>query len=307
MSTIFNKGEAAIQEKLGVRQIAENIGRSFSNEIVKGAIPFIENQTLVIVSSVDLEGKVWTSVLLGEPGFVKVASQDELYFDLTKVYSDKEDVFYTNIGLHPQIGCLFIELSTRRRYRINGKTELVGEKVQLKVLEAYPNCPKYIQQRTQKQPENLKAIPTIKKEGKVLTGVLKHWILNADTLFVGSSGLDGRMDASHRGGPIGFVELLNGNTLKVPDYRGNNLYNTFGNFTENPKGGVLFIDFEQNKTLQLTGSSKIVTDLNSKEELAKSGGTGRFWFFTIESYKETQNHHSADWDFISSSKYNPEY
>ncbi|NIJ44932.1 hypothetical protein FHR24_001371 [Wenyingzhuangia heitensis] len=303
---MFHKGELAFQKKMGVDHIAHKAIKMISNEIIKGAIPFIEKQTMAIVSSQDKEQNVWISILLGANGFVAVPTPSSLTVNLTKIVSDKKDVFYKNIQQHTQIGTLFIELATRRRLRVNGVLTVNGENINIKVEESYPNCPKYIQQRDVQSPINAKQNSSIQKHGNVLTDAQKDWILKADTLFVGSAGLDGKLDASHRGGTPGFIDIIDDNILKIPDYKGNNIYNTFGNFTENSKGGVLFIDFENKSTLQLTGTSKIIHNLSNKDDLSKSGGTGRFWFFKIDKWIETQNHHNSEWSFISYSKYNPE-
>ena len=65
------------------------------------------------------------------------------------------------------------------------------------------------------------------------------------------------MDASHRGGDRGFVQIINENQLRFPDYAGNNHYNTIGNLVLDPRAGYLFIDFESGSLLQLTGTVSI--------------------------------------------------
>lgn len=64
------------------------------------------------------------------------------------------------------------------------------------------------------------------------------------------------MDVSHRGGPSGFVQV-DGDVLTVPDYPGNRYFNTFGNFLENPRAGLLFINFENGDLLHLTGEASV--------------------------------------------------
>jgi len=290
---------------LGVEDSAKNISRMITNQIIKGAIPFIERQTISIVSSLDTDGNVWISLLVGDFGFTKVVHPSEIYFDTSKIRSVASDIFYNNIKNVPKIGTLFIELATRRRIRINGDVSLTKEKITIDVAESYPNCPKYIQQREIEASEFHNQLTSERIIGSKLTAAQKDWIQHADTLFVGSAGLDGKLDASHRGGPKGFVEIIEDGVLRIPDYQGNNLYNTLGNLTENPKGGLLFIDFQNKRTLQLTGEVSIALDQNNQEELEKSTGTGRFWYFKINKWIETKNHHSIDWNFISYSPFNP--
>ncbi|WP_459209658.1 pyridoxamine 5'-phosphate oxidase family protein [Aquimarina rhabdastrellae] len=305
MGTVFNNGELEIQKQLGVIDVAQNISKMISNQIIKGAIPFIERQTIAVVSSLDPQGNVWISLLIGDFGFTKVVHPKEIYFDISQIRSVTNDIFYTNIKKVPKIGTLFIELATRRRIRINGDVLQEKEKITVNVTESYPNCPKYIQQRGVEKSEITNELHSSQSFGTKLTASQKEWIQNADTMFVGSAGLDNKLDASHRGGPKGFVEIDQDDILSIPDYQGNNLYNTLGNLTENPKGGLLFIDFKNKSTLQLTGEVSMVFDQNSHEELDKSTGTGRFWYFKVHKWIETKNHHTVDWNFISYSPFNP--
>jgi hypothetical protein len=63
-------------------------------------------------------------------------------------------------------------------------------------------------------------------------------------------------DISHRGGRPGFVRA-EGNTLFIPDYRGNGYFNTLGNLLGEPRASLLFIDFESGDVLQLQGLASI--------------------------------------------------
>ena len=66
------------------------------------------------------------------------------------------------------------------------------------------------------------------------------------------------MNASHRGGPPGFVEVVDDRTLRIPDYVGNSMLNTLGNLTVNPHAGLVVLDFGPNRTLQLTRRAEIL-------------------------------------------------
>lgn len=122
-----------------------------------------------------------------------------------------------------------IELSTRRRLRINGKVKLISDnQLIIEFTESYSNCPKYIQKRTVEI--------TAHDHGRIdriegdLIDPLKEILKEADTFFVSSLNPDGDADASSRVGPKGFIEIVENNILRIPDYSGNSLCNTFGNF-----------------------------------------------------------------------------
>ncbi len=305
MNQVYHPGEIEIQQKVGEQLTAESNGRVITNTVAKGAVNFIEKQPMAIVSSVSPAGQVWISLLIGDFGFTTVPHPQTLVFDQSMIRSDPGDIFYQNIGQNPQIGSLFIELSTRRRYRINGISSRNGTRIEVSIQEAYPNCPKYIQRRVLSSSEHFKATPAHTMRGEQLGKPEKDWIQNADTLFVGSRSKELRMDASHRGGNPGFVEILDDNTLKIPDYQGNSMYNTLGNITQNPASGILLIDFQKGETLQLTGSAQLLFGQQAGHDLHKTTGTGRYWLFKTHEWIRTLNHHQVAWEFLDYSPFNP--
>lgn len=302
---IYHKGEREVQQRVGELLQADSNGRVITDTIVKGAINFIEKQPMAIVSSADINNRVWTSLLVGDYGFVTVPTENSLNIQLEKLHSDPHDIFFKNISDDGYMGSLFIELETRRRFRINGQATFRDNKIDLIVKEAYPNCPKYIQQRIISRPEGFKKIITVKTLGKSLNEEIKAWITSADTLFVGSRSATKNLDASHRGGPPGFIEIIDGQTLKIPDYAGNSMYNTLGNILQNPNTGLLFIDFNKGRTLQITGAASLLFDQQNSTDLLKTTGTGRFWLFKPEEWIVTENHHNVNWELLSYSPYNP--
>lgn len=306
MNEVYHNGERKIQQMVGEELQANSNGRVITDTILKGAINFIEKQPMAIVSSVSRSHEVWTSLLVGDFGFTAVLDQNAIELDRDKIFSDDEDVFFQNLSVGAFIGVLFIELQTRRRFRLNGLVIGLGRKIIIKVVESYPNCPKYIQQRIISSSENYHPVKSEKTFGKVLIDEISIWILESDTFFVGSQGPSGSMDASHRGGNPGFIEILGERTLKIPDYSGNSMYNTLGNMIENPSSGLLFVDFEKRRTLQLTGKSTLLFNQSDPDDLLKTGGTGRFWLFEINQWLITSNHHSVNWEFIGYSPFNPE-
>ncbi len=87
-----------------------------------------------------------------------------------------------------------------------------------------------------------------------------------DTFFIASRSVgktesntesDGGFDISHRGGPAGFVQIVDDSTLIFPDFVGNNFFNTFGNIALDPQVGLLFVDFENGHHIYLTGTAEV--------------------------------------------------
>ncbi|ACU62062.1 PNPOx family protein [Chitinophaga pinensis] len=305
MTDVFHQGERTVQTWAGETAIAEGNSRMIAHSIAKGAISFVEKQPMAIVGSSNGEQELWASLLIGSVGFVKVPDPDTIIFDTQRLISNPADIFYSNITHNSQIGGLFIELDSRKRLRVNGTCRVENSKIECTVHQAFPNCPRYIQRRVMELPEYFERTPSRSTEGTVLTASFINWIQGADTLFVASAGPDGHLDASHRGGNPGFVEITADGALKIPDYPGNSLFSTFGNLLQHPRAGLLFIDFENRQTLQLTGTTSLLFDQTAASDLLKTKGTGRYWFFHPTRWIHTVDHHRVGWNFLEYSRFNP--
>lgn len=301
----FHEGERAVQETAGEAAQGARSGGVIADSIIPGALPFIEKQRMVIVGSVDPAGDVWASIILGESGFIRTADSRTIELDPARVHQNPHDPLWANIEQDPRAGLLLIELATRRRLRVNGRFERIDrERLRLHVEEAYPNCPKYIQRR------HLIAVTpapgeagTVPRTGGGLDAALEGLIGAADTLFVASVASSGGVDVSHRGGNPGFVRIVDERTLRIPDYPGNSMFNTLGNFAANPQAGLLFLDFEQSRVVQLIGRPEIRWDLDEAPE--ETGGTGRSWDFEVHRWLETMLPFQVEWEFLDYSPFNP--
>ena len=302
----FHKGELTLQRKYNIQHDPNRVQRILKDHIVERFIPFIEQQSTIIIGTTDEEDNLWTSMLIGEIGLVKVINAKQVDINLTQLRSTQTDILFQNISPNSKMGILLINTATRSRYRLNGHASLFPDRIEITISEAYPNCPKYIQQRIPVFSEDKAALGVEKTEGTLLNTSQKQWVRNADTFFMSSKNAKGDMDASHRGGGSGFIELLEDGTLKIPDYIGNNLFNSLGNFVEVPKAGLLFIDFEKGHALQLSGQTELIFDQVSKEDLEKTTDTGRYWLFKTEQWIQTSFHNKVDWKWVSFSPFNPQ-
>lgn len=80
-----------------------------------------------------------------------------------------------------------------------------------------------------------------------------------EMMFVATADGEGECDSSFRAGLPGFVVVLNDKTLIYPEYRGNGVYASLGNISENPHVGLLFVDFlETTIGLHVNGKAALV-------------------------------------------------
>ncbi|NIJ52237.1 pyridoxamine 5'-phosphate oxidase family protein [Dyadobacter arcticus] len=298
----FHPGERAVQARTGEEQKARRNGLIIADRIPNGALNFVNKQPMVVASSVDGDGQIWTSLLAGRPGFIVAETPLLVNLDTNRLVSARDDIFWANVANKPAVGLLFIELRSRRRLRVNGRLVMKGSQWRLTVGEAFANCPQYIQRREMEitAPVSLLDAPTA--TGPELTDELTRWIERADTFFVGSAHDAEHIDTSHRGGNPGFVRVENARTLLVPDYRGNSMFNTLGNLAVNPVAGLLFVNFDTGETLQLTGRAELL--FGQPGQADDTGGTGRHWRFQIRSWRQQASLRSIEWTFGDYSPYN---
>lgn len=89
---------------------------------------------------------------------------------------------------------------------------------------------------------------------------LRAFIVGADSFFIGTASREGWPHVQHRGGPAGFVKVLDERTLAFADYAGNRQYITIGNLSENERVLLFFIDYELGRRLKIWARAEIVDD-----------------------------------------------
>lgn len=283
----FHEGEKTLQRENGSRDMMEQIG----NRVIRTYMPdqhraFFAQLPFLVIGAVDAAGRPWASILPGEPGFMH--SPDNRHLDIEVLAHAADPV---RAALHPgaPVGLLGIEPHSRRRNRMNGRiTRLDDNLMQVRVDQSFGNCPQYIQHRdvTFLRPAEDCAPASPSKPFDAFDSEARQLISQTDVFFVASAvsaqddPVTQGVDVSHRGGRPGFVKI-EGNSLIIPDFPGNNHFNTFGNFLLNPKAGLVIPDFETGNLLFLTGQ----TELLPKETFEHQGfrGAERGWRFTLDS------------------------
>lgn len=85
----------------------------------------------------------------------------------------------------------------------------------------------------------------------------KEFISRSPFLCIGTSSTSGSADVSPRGDPPGFVQILDDNTIFIPDRPGNNRLDTLRNIVENPNVGILFLIPGYEDTLRINGKAQL--------------------------------------------------
>ncbi len=282
----FHSGERAMQARSGMRDRLEVVGRRMMRPFMPeqhrelfGKLPY------VFVGSLDPQGRVWATLLTGPVGFVHSPDPETLSVD--HALGAPLDA----LSAGQRLGVLGIELSTRRRNRVNGVVRAVTSTgFSMRVEQSFGNCPQYIQARRHGLDEG-ELRQVAREETALLSTRAAELVAAADTFFIATtSGTSAEapnegLDVSHRGGLPGFVQVTgsDGATyLGWPEYRGNYMFCTLGNLERDPRAGLLFVDFSTGTTLRLTGRAAVLED----ESLAQDSDphhTTRSVLFRVDS------------------------
>jgi predicted pyridoxine 5'-phosphate oxidase superfamily flavin-nucleotide-binding protein len=85
-------------------------------------------------------------------------------------------------------------------------------------------------------------------------------LAEANSLYLATASADGQPTIQHRGGPRGFVRVLDKSTLAFADYSGNRQFITQGNLSENPKAAIFLMDYAHRRRVKIWGEARVVDD-----------------------------------------------
>jgi predicted pyridoxine 5'-phosphate oxidase superfamily flavin-nucleotide-binding protein len=248
----FHEGELAVQRLAGVSAEAGRLEPMLKPaDLSGGAAKFLAAQNFAVLTARDGNRELWTSPLAGRPGFLR---GDGDVLRIAAVPRRGDPLHDMPVG--QPVGLIAVDFAARRRLRINGLLiEADQDGLVIRADQAYGNCPQYIHQR---HPDDgaLAATPSAgAHRATTLSLADREFISAADTFFFGTTHPSRGSDASHKGGPAGFVRVDSETHLSWPDLPGNNMFNSFGNLAVDDEAALLFVDFDSGATLHLSGAA----------------------------------------------------
>jgi predicted pyridoxine 5'-phosphate oxidase superfamily flavin-nucleotide-binding protein len=93
-----------------------------------------------------------------------------------------------------------------------------------------------------------------------ITDDLAAFIADRDSFYLATANAAGQPYIQHRGGPRGFLRVLDGRTLGFADFRGNRQYITAGNLAENDRAFIFLMDYENRQRIKLWGRARVLDD-----------------------------------------------
>ncbi|MFJ9445569.1 pyridoxamine 5'-phosphate oxidase family protein [Kitasatospora sp. NPDC101235] len=251
--TPYHPGERAAQARAGRTERADHAGRAIRRTVPAVAARFLTERRMLVVGAADRDGRVWATQLAGPAGFLSAPDERTMAVAALPAAADP---LAGALDRPARVGTIALDPAGRRRMRLNGRSVPDGRGgLLVHADEVVANCPKYIQRRT---PTDRPAAgpPRTVAAGPVLTTAQLLTVATADTFFIASTGPDGGVDASHRGGFPGFLEPVAPNRLRWPEYPGNSMFLTLGNLELDPRAGLLLPDWETGGSLLVTGEAR---------------------------------------------------
>ena len=91
-----------------------------------------------------------------------------------------------------------------------------------------------------------------------ITADLAAYLARVESFFLATATADGQPYIQHRGGPAGFLEVVDETTLRFADYPGNRQFLTLGNLSENDRVHLFLIDYETKTRIKIWGRGRVV-------------------------------------------------
>ncbi|WP_415401754.1 pyridoxamine 5'-phosphate oxidase family protein [Tateyamaria sp. SN3-11] len=302
----FHNGELRLQDKTGMRERIDVMSRHMMRDFMPDEHrTFFKDLEYIFLGTVEGAGLPHATILTGSAGFIDSPDPQTLTI---QTGDRRGKAALGALRLDAPVGVLGLDLSNRRRNRMHGRVAAMDEtSLTIRVVQSYGNCPKYISLR------DVAARGAPAESGDVVTNTAlddaaKDLVQSADTFFIASYVKDGSaapyegVDISHRGGQPGFVTVDSPTQITIPDYKGNYLFNTFGNLLLNPSAGLLFLDFETGAQLHIQGTASIIDDVQS---VAQFPGAQRLLRVQVNHVSRELGATPLRWRFVETSPFSP--
>ena len=121
-----------------------------------------------------------------------------------------------------------------------------------------------------------------------ITDDLRDFIAQRDSFYLGTASADGQPYIQHRGGPPGFLKVIDETTLAFADFSGNRQYISLGNLSENDQAFIFLMDYANQRRVKIWGTAEVVEGdrelLQSLAAPAYSGQPERAFVLHVEAW-----------------------
>ena len=127
-----------------------------------------------------------------------------------------------------------------------------------------------------------------------ITPDLADFIAERDSAYLATASKAGQPYIQHRGGPRGFIRVIDDETLAFADFSGNRQYITIGNLAENDRAYLFLMDYAHRRRVKIWGRAKVVEDAETVAKLMPEGYAARpeqAIVFTVEAWDTNCHQH----------------
>lgn len=121
-----------------------------------------------------------------------------------------------------------------------------------------------------------------------VTEELAEYLADLDMFYLGTANAEGQPYIQYRGGPPGFLKVIDEHTLGFADFGGNRQYITLGNLSENPKAFLFLMDYANQRRVKVWGAARVVEGDAALEDRLRdpeyAGKVERAILFTVEAW-----------------------
>jgi len=128
-----------------------------------------------------------------------------------------------------------------------------------------------------------------------VTSDLTEFLADLDMFYLGTANAAGQPYIQYRGGPPGFLKVIDDRTLAFADFGGNRQYISVGNLSENPKAFLFLMDYANSRRVKVWGTATVVegdTELLARlSDPTYPSRVERAIVFTVEAWDMNCPHH----------------
>ena len=167
---------------------------------------------------------------------------------------------------HRRSLCITVAVAASYRFALHRKPSTTERRHTMK--DTYPTYPSNIAftpsvKAAQQQRGSREAYAKVEQRGgwqTEVTAELREFIGQRDSFYLGTANADGQPYFQHRGGPKGFLKVIDEATLAFADFVGNAQYISVGNLDENNKAFIFLMDYANRRRIKIWGTGKYIED-----------------------------------------------
>lgn len=248
---MYHEGELEAQRRAGTTRDAEAMAAGLHSALTPGVRRFLAERSYAFVAVEDPDGRPWISLAEAERGLFSCTAENELAL---VPEPRNADPVLDALRAPGRIAVLALDLATRRRLRVNGRSVPAGSgRAIVTPTEVFGNCPKYIARRAVIGARRVKPKP---REVASFADLAES-VRAADCVAFATTHASRGLDASHRGGPPGFLRMREDGAIEWDDYAGNGMFQSNGNLLADPRSALALPDFETGSLVLLTGQATV--------------------------------------------------